>query len=288
MIEAETLHAVQEGFATYQEQAATFHFQPLTITATMRGTLSITRPEDIALDGLLARSLLEYLLGHEYYLLPDAREAPLFLRLPLAIQGPAAEQMEAKPAGAWLDIKQDLQDRAWWYACSTARIDVLARDTHYWNKRFDARPALSDRIDFKGRVEKVIIENGPYKAYHQPLPVIICRTVSWSCLGDKPMIEHLLTGIRYLGKKRSYGEGAIRKIVVQEAGHDESLWRADGTLARPVPTTALPSLGFADLVIDWLIPCNLSLIAYRAPQWAPYNQTLCAVGGKRRASAEAI
>src|SRR6185437_17088359 len=122
-----------------------------------------------------------------------------------------------------------------------------------WNKRFDTKPELSDHIDFRGRVEKVIIENGPYKAYHQPLPVVTCRAVSWSVVGDAAAIEALVAGITGLAKKRAYGEGSIARWDVQPTSQDESLWAADGSLVRPVPTPALASFGFSDLVIGWCV-----------------------------------
>ena len=113
--------AVQSACADYQKQVNGYHYEPLTITATLAGTLAVTRPEDLALDGLLARALLEQVLGDTFYDLPDAREHPLFLRLPLALQGPEAGLAKALPSGTWLDIKTHLESHWWWYACSTAR-----------------------------------------------------------------------------------------------------------------------------------------------------------------------
>lgn len=264
-----------------------YQMQPLTVTAHLAGTLSVTRPEDLALDGLLARSLLEHLLGDEFYSLPDARQAPLFVRLPLVLQGPEAAAISALPSGTWFSVGEHLQQRWWWYACSTARLEgVAARNTHYWNKRLDTKAELSDHIDFRGRVEKVIIENGPFKAYHQPLPVVTCRAVSWSVVGDAAKIERLLQSITGLSKKRAYGEGAVQRWQIEPAAIDESLWSADGSLARPVPTPALDFFGIKDMVIGWRVPASLAQIAFRAPQWLPYNQTLCAVGGKRHAPAQ--
>ena len=88
------------------------------------------------------------------------------------------------------------------------------------------------------------------------------------------MIEHLLAPIQYIGKKAAYGEGAVQRFQVEEASQDSSLWTAEGHLARPVPSKIVGDLTPA-LAID--APIQLAYIAYRAPQWLPYNQTICAL-----------
>jgi len=254
--------------------------QPLRVVAEMGGSssLAITRPEDLALDGILARAALEDALGDGYYDLPDARIAPVFVRLPLAMQGDPATvaRMATYATGQPLTIASDLDRAWWWWACATARLEgVVARDTHYWVKRFDTRPQDSDRVDFGGRVEKVVIEGGRYKAYHQPLAIIACRAVSWACLGDTEALERLLVGIQYVGKKRAQGEGEVLRWRVEPLAVDESLRTTDGVLARPIPLDALNTL---DGGYGVAITTGRAYIAYRAPQWLPYNQALCAVG----------
>ena len=254
--------------------------QPLRVVAEMGGSssLAITRPEDLALDGILARAALEDALGDAYYDLPDARVAPVFVRLPLAMQGDPATvaRMTGYATGQPLTIASDLDRAWWWWACATARLEgVVARDTHYWVKRFDTRPQDSDRVDFGGRVEKVVIEAGRYKAYHQPLAVIACRAVSWACVGDAEALNRVLWGVGYLAKKRSQGNGAVKRWRIEPLVVDESLLTANGALARPIPLEALNTL---DGGYDVATTTGRAYIAYRAPQWLPYNQALCAVG----------
>lgn len=256
-------------------------YQPLRVTAEMGGSsaLSVTRPEDLALDGLLARVALEDALGDAYYDLPDAQTAPVSVRLPLAMQGDAATvaRMRERQTGDTLTIADDLAGAWWWWACATARVEgVVAHDTQHWVKRFDTRPQESDRVDFGGRVEKVVIEGGRYKAYHQPLPVVMCRAVSWACVGDASEIERLLAGVAYLGKKRSQGNGAVRRWRVEPIAADESLLTPARELARPVPLDALNHL---DGGYELAPTTGRAYIAYRAPQWCYYNQALCAVAG---------
>lgn len=263
-------HARDQALADHNRVAAVYQMEPCTVTAWLAGPLAVTRPEDLALDGLTQWALLTALLGEQFYTLPGPRKSPLFVRLPLALQGPAAARIARFRSGFWPDIARDFQDQPWWWACSSAElVDVAARETHYWNKRFDTREAdlLSEQT------KTVVIENGRYKAYHQPLPTVVCRAVRWHAVGDSTALATLLSEIGYLGKKRAYGEGAVARWEVTPAETDHSLWTAEGRLARPVPVESIPA--------TWAETPVSQFIAYRAPQYLPYHQALCWTGGRR-------
>ncbi|GEM_PF-3923805 len=251
-----------------------YHMQPLTVTAELATGISLARLADIALDGILARTLLEAILGAEYYLLPDAKTDPIFVSLPLALQGPEASKMAAVPSGTWLDIQADLQDHWWWYACSATRGEVLAAETGYWNKRFDFSPGDAIYLGLSGRNQTMVIEKGRYKNAHQAMSIFHCQRLSWSVMGDGEQIEMLLSLVDVLAHKRNYGYGRVQRWRVEAATQDESLWSADGRLMRPVPSTLLGEIA-PTLPAD--APISLAWRAYRAPQWAVYNQTVCAI-----------
>lgn len=269
---------INAALDVHNVSANTWQMAPLTVTIEMASALAITRPEDVALDGLLAEATLKRLLRGDFWHLPGPRESPVFVRLPLALQGPEAPRVARWPSGFWPDVARDLNDAWWWWACSTARLaGVAARDTHFWTKRFDTRPQDSDRLDFgPGRAEKIATSSGRYKAYRQRLPTVTCRAVEWSCVGDAATITDLLGDISFIGKKVAYGYGQVLRVRVEPAACDTSLVREDGqTLARPVPLAALERI---DGGMEWAARSGRSYIAYRAPQWLPYNQALCAVG----------
>jgi CRISPR type IV-associated protein Csf3 len=249
--------------------------RPLQITAHLAGSIAISRPEDIALDGILAAQELRRHFGAEFYLLPDPSEHLTFARLPLALKGqPSAAIEQAETGYVVLDKGTGWEEQSLWYwACSRAQIDVRAHETQYWNKRFDVQPALSDHIDFAGRVEKIIIENGRYKAYHMPLPTLVTDTIIWYAYGEAGPIASLLSGVTAIGKKRAYGNGAVVRWQIEEQSQDWSEWRA-GQLMRPIPGPLFDQ--------ETATPLNLEYIAFRAPQWHPLNQMMCVTAAIRK------
>ena len=267
-------------FAALDARADTYRMEPLVVTLTLATPIAIGRPFDIALDGILAHTLLHQAFEGDLTCLPPPETNPLFLRLPLTLQGPAPHQATAWHWGRALTPAE--MQTSWWYACSTTElVDVVARDTHYWNKRFDTK--FADVLD--PSTKTVVTEKGHYKAYHQPLPVITCRAVRWHVVGDRTAITALLDLVEYIGKKRAYGEAAILQRTVTPEPIDHSLYRADGGLARPVPLRALPEMGLTDWGHDaWATPPSRLYVAYRAPQWLSVNQAECAWGGIRHAA----
>lgn len=237
----------------------------LCITASVAGSIALARPEDLALDGILAYQVLRRHFSEEFYHQPDPKEVLKFARLPLEMRGMPDERIQGLQTGdIWIDAThQDIHP--WYWACSRAQIDVKARDTQHWNKRFDTQAALSDHLDFGGRVEKIIIEQGRYKAYHMPLPTLICDKVMWYAYGEMEQIAGLLRDVASLGKKRNYGNGNVLRITITPTLEDYSEWK-DGQLMRP-----LPMIGNFDKVT----PLDMQYIAYRAPQWHPANQAMC-------------
>src|SRR5690348_17321071 len=183
--------------------------EPLEITAYVAGSIALARPEDLDLDGILAYQTLRKHYGEAFYSLPDPKETLHFARLPLEMRGKLSERIQQLQTGdIWIDATHE-DISPWYWSCSRAMIDVKGRDTQYWNKRFDTQAALSDHIDFKGRVQKIIIENGRYKAYHMPLPTLVTDKVRWYCYGEAEAIAELLLTVSSLGKKRNYGNGAV-------------------------------------------------------------------------------
>jgi CRISPR type IV-associated protein Csf3 len=249
-------------------------FQPVAVTAYLAGSIAIARPQDISLDGLLAYQMLRHYLGDAFYT-PGGREELRFARLPLEMRGEASPSVQALKTGdVWMDLRRNRVDTSFWYwACSSAQMDVKARDTQYWNKQFDVQPSLSKHIDFHGRVEKIIIENGRYKSYHMPLPTLIAEKIVWYAFGDLEQIRALVTPITAIGKKRSYGNGMVLRWEVEPREEDWSEWK-DHCLMRPLP---------GPLAIKWARHggFDIEYTAYRAPQWHDANQAMCIVRGKR-------
>jgi hypothetical protein len=250
--------------------------QPLKITAYLAGSIAIARPEDISLDGILAYQVLRRHFGEEFYLLPNPQEVLRFARLPLAVRGYPDDHVKVLATGdVWMNTRQGIiDDSLWYWSCSSAQIDVKGRDTQYWNKRFDAQAGLSDHIDFGGRVEKIIIEQGRYKSYHMPLTTLICEKVEWFAYGDIAQIHSLLFDIPAIGKKRSYGNGQVLRWEIEGVDHDYSEWRS-GELMRPIPGPLFDQ--------GKVRPLDIQHIGFRAPQWHSANQCMCVTRGMQHA-----
>jgi CRISPR type IV-associated protein Csf3 len=237
--------------------------QPLQITAYVAGSIALARPSDLALDGLLAYQVLRKHFGSDFYSLPDPKEVLYFARLPLEMRGEAVFTQ----TGDLFPSKQ-----VWYWACSSAQIQVKGRDTHYWNKRFDTQPALSDHLDFGGKVEKILIEQGRYKAYHMPLPTLVCDKVVWYAYGEMEPIADALCPIAAIGKKRTSGNGYVLRWEIEPTSEDYSEWK-DDKLMRPIPGP----------LAQGMTPLDIQHIAYRAPQWHTANQAMCVVKAVRDA-----
>lgn len=246
------------------------------ITAYVAGSIALARPEDLALDGLLSYQLLRRHFGEEFYYLPNPRECLYFARLPLEMRGSPSPLMVSMPTGAkWIVPSEGLRDESLWYwACSSAQIDVKGRDTQHWNKRFDTQDSLSRHIDFCGKVEKILIEQGRYKAYHMPLPTLVCDKVRWYAYGDMEQVADLLLPIMAMGKKRAQGNGSVLRWEIEPMAEDWSTWQTN-KLMRPLPR----QLGNG---VQWEL-FDMQYTAFRAPQWHPGNQEMCVTKGTRYA-----
>jgi CRISPR type IV-associated protein Csf3 len=147
----------------------------------------------------------------------------------------------------------------WYYACSWAQPQPwwVAEGTDYWNKRFDA--GFADLVDFGGRRGKVIIEQGPYKAYHMPIFYRTACQIEWYAVGDLSRIRELLATVTHIGKKRSQGWGRVTEWIVEPWPEDWSV-RCDGYLTRGIP------------VFDASAPYDVMSYGLHPPYYSKWNQ----------------
>lgn len=245
-------------------------FQPLRVTAYLANSIGMTRPQDLALDGILGAQVIKQHYGLQYYHLPDPKEHLKFVRLPFALRGSPSNAVEQAETGfvLWDSATHTRDESLWYWSCSSAQMTVDARDTSHWVKRFRTKPALSDHIDFKGKREKVLIEQGRFKAYYMPLPLLVAEKIEWYAYGNAEQIDRLLWPVIAIAKKRSQGKGEVLRWQVEPIPNDCSEWR-DGRLMRPIPG---PLVDLATVT-----PHDIQHCAFRAPQWHPLNQAMCVV-----------
>lgn len=163
----------------------------------------------------------------------------------------------------------------WVYATSAGIPDEpWEYDTVYWNRRTDGGELL-ELVEPAGLPTRVETGKGPYKAYHQPLPLIVTAGLTWYVNGDLAAIEALLADAPYIGKKRSQGYGRVKRWTVTPRAEDYSVWYNDN-LMRPVPQDLLTRAGVTG---DF----DLGYYAFRPPYHDARNLALCAVRGRRTA-----
>lgn len=168
-----------------------------------------------------------------------------------------------------------LRHSLWVYASSIAVPDEPWEfDTVYWNRRTDGGELL-EQVEADGLPTRVELGKGPYKAYHQPLPLIVTAALTWHICGDLVRVRELLTDAPYIGKKRSQGYGRVSQWTVTPEADDRSVWDGNA-LQRPIPSELLVAAGvFGDF--------DTGYYAYRPPYHDARNQALCAMRGTRDA-----
>lgn len=156
--------------------------------------------------------------------------------------------------------------RNWYYQCSWAQWSHDIESQDYWNKRFDSR--FADLIDFQGKRGNITVKSGKYKAYRMPIFYRVALWVEWYCVGDKAVIEQLLSTLTHIGKKSVQGWGRVLKWEVESIGDDWSVWR-DGKLMRGIPKEDIDAVTqFSDKPIDF----RFGAYGIRPSYWKKSNQ----------------
>lgn len=171
----------------------------------------------------------------------------------------ADESVEDEP----LPLARRGQGGDWYWAASCAVCHWRARDAVHWNKRWNL--PQSHRIDWRGRAEKIVYTGGAYKAYHQPLYLLLTDRLVWYAVGDGAAVERLLRLVPGVGKKTGMGFGAlVDGFTVEPWGEDWSEVR-DGVPMRPIP------------LLDGETTTAGGWYGIRPPYWHPAQRRRCAM-----------
>lgn len=183
------------------------NYKPIRITFHLDGTGVYYDPtEPIHLDALLAFGIAPFHCKGEA---PTRNEEPCDIPLPLE--------------------KWHIGDSWGWCASALFPDGETAESLQFWRKKF-----RQSRIELtKGSPS---LTNGIYREHNSPLPLLLCRQMIAFAVGDRRQVYQILKRhVKYLGKKRAYGKGAVLDITAETIAEDYTLTR-NGQAMRFLPS----------------------------------------------------
>jgi hypothetical protein len=154
------------------------------------------------------------------------------------------------------------------YYCSSPHYLVERESQSRYRKRWDYQEKC---LDWGNKKAKFSGSDGHFKAYDMPLFLNHTSRIDWFVLGEPSNILAALNRITHLGKKRSLGNGLVKKWDIKLIENDWSLWNNKGQIMRPIPASIYQD------VFHKPLPLDLVVTAWRLPSWHIENQTLCVV-----------
>lgn len=214
---------------------------PLIVTAELANGYASADPWSPGLDGILAYWALREQLGEEEFAL-----------------GMTGHRSLVEPD---LPLARDGDDARWWWVCSSPEaVGVAARFVRWEHRRFDLDAATRH---VEERVRSVLVGGGPYKNYRNRRLGVVCRALTWRCVGEAREIERLLRRCDNIGAGHTHGWGVVRRWRVEPgAAEDGERARND----RPLPVEIAAARGVFGPQWEWGI---------RPPGRAPEHRALC-------------
>lgn len=175
---------------------------------------------------------------------------------------PLPDTTEEDPADMALPLSRCLTGPEWHWLASCA-IPIGATD--------DIDPGMFYRVVESSWAQRAAQRplpyqhpsKGPYRDVMMPAPKVYPRALQWRAIGDISAIENLLKPLRFVGRRRSVGEGAVLRWEVESVStKDVYSWsHVDGdTILRPVPEQCVRVLG---------VGYRMGNYAVRPPSWHP-------------------
>lgn len=223
--------------------------EPLIITAALRTGVGMDMPYGLDLAGMLAarmrtadRARLDASGARLSSPLPDTtQEDPEDMNLPLSICTTGDQWHWLASCALPVDAEEHPEPRTYYRNVDTG-----------WAQRAASRPLAYHHPS-----------KGPYRDMMLPGPVVLCHAVKWYAVGEGEQVERLLKGLRFIGRRRSVGEGGVLDWQVDSASTDDLLaWShvRGQEIIRPCPEECAQAIG-VDYRMGWY--------AVRPPSWHP-------------------
>lgn len=115
-----------------------------------------------------------------------------------------------------------------WHASALFPEGKTAESLQYWRKRF-----RQSRVGYCKQSPR--LDAGIYREYNVPMPLLLCHKMVAYAVGHKEAIAHILKKqIRFIGKKKASGKGAVVNIDVGTVDTDNSMIQ-NGFATRYLP-----------------------------------------------------
>jgi len=201
---------ILDRLAAYEPPA---DFQPVEATFSLATPLMMAFPWVFG-DALVARLLMEEILGDDFYNLPAKEPLPVakYLRLPVKKTGMI-------------------------YHASASILDTDEMHTITLYKRFHE----AEDLKTKTRIRR---NSGMMRDYMMKFPYSASKTVKFYMNGNLEELDRLLSQVRHLGKKRAVGGGEVSGFKIEPIAEDWSIIK-DGLAMRSIPCNMLKS--FSDI-----------------------------------------
>lgn len=221
----------------YAERYATLPMEPLAVRLYLKQASQLAGYDPLFLDNLLARCVVDQATGWQG--LPPEHDEGYALPVPLQC------------------LWRDARGYPLWAATPFYPADGAQGDVHYWHKRRQTGRWTGTR---RG-VFTISPTKGRWMERRVPAPTVVAAYWTAMCIGNAREIATLLEPLRYVGKHRATGFGAVDHWEIEPIAAFTLV--ADDRLTRPLPAAAIA------LIRPHLPEGAPALVGWTPPQWKP-------------------
>lgn len=147
-------------------------------------------------------------------------------------------------------LKHQINEDWVWQASALFPEGNTVESLQYWRKRF-----RQNRIELTTGSPN--LQNGVYRDYNMPIPTLHASQMVAYASGNRKEVKRLLKKIKFLGKKRAYGKGAVTSVEILEIEENFSIEK-DNRVMRWLP-----------------FKNGTRLVRPRPPYWNPNGRVEC-------------
>lgn len=151
-------------------------------------------------------------------------------------------------------------------ACSLPQMPPSAISSTRWARR------RADVEQYGLTSRRVMTNGGEYKSLNLAVGTLSTHVLDWYVRGDREILSRMLEHLSHVGRRRSGGLGAVKRVELLDDPDDRSL------VHQGAPQRALPVRDVAHAAAAYRLGTYvLRQAKTRAPYWHPASETLCAV-----------